>query len=399
MQKVLHFIKRHHDGKSPLLLALSGGSDSLALLAILKKVQQIYPFKLHVAHVDHGWREESAAQEAGLRQMVDYPFHSTRLEGVAKNEEAARHARHGFFHELKQKHGFQAVLLAHHADDQAETVLKRLFEGSHLSHLNGIKEVVDIEGLTCWRPLLHLTKQELSSYRDSEVFVDSTNSDKAYLRNRMRLELMPLLENSFGKGISKNLVRLGQKATRLDSYFTWRLEDYASSILSSPWGISFDFSGFAKERSLEWEWLIKKSFPREFSEDLIKALEEGVSNHWVGRSWYVDRQRLFRLSSRATSWQVEYLEGPQEERRSWKDVWRGHLVASVPAGCSLAPASPDLPLRFATKNLGEWWSEHKVPALLRSYAPVVLRQGLVEAEFLTGKSPKSGSCHLQLKLV
>lgn len=399
MQKVLHFIKKHHDGKSPLLLALSGGSDSFSLLAILRKVQQIYPFELHVAHVDHGWRKESAAQAVELSQMIDLPFHATRLEGIAKNEEAARRARHHFFQELQQQYGFQAVLMAHHADDQAETVLKRLFEGSHLSHLDGIKEVIDIEGLTCWRPLMHLTKGELSSYCENEVFVDSTNSDKAYLRNRMRLEIMPLLENSFGKGISKNLVRLGQKAARLDSYFTWRLEEYASRILPSPWGVLFDFSGLAKESSLEWEWLIKKSFPQEFSYDLIKALEEGACNHWVGSSWYVDRQRLFRLSSQKASWQAEYLEGPHEERLGWRDVWRGHVVAKVPESCSLAPASSDLPLSFAAKNLGEWWSEHKVPALLRSYAPILLRHGQVEAEFLTGKSPKSGSCHLQLKLV
>jgi tRNA(Ile)-lysidine synthase len=402
MQKLVAFLKKYHDGTSPLLLALSGGNDSLALLAMLRVVQKIYPFVLHVAHVDHGWRHESRAQAETLRGLITEPFHSIRLEGVEKNENAARQARLSYFRTLQQEHHFQAVMMAHHADDQAETVLKRLFEGAHLSHLSGIKKVIDIEGVTCWRPLLSYTKKELTSYLEHEPLLDSTNDDPTYLRNRMRQEIIPLLEESFGKNVARNLMRLGERASAVDAYFETKLQAYEERILPSPWGLCFDFSGLPVESALEWEWLIKKTKPEDFTNDILPYLITGQADVYLENRWYVDRRRLFWLAAKEPTWQSEIFFEPREERLGWQQVWQGSLALPVPKNFVLAQGEPSMQLHFSPKRLGEWWSEHKVPAWLRARVPVVLVDGKVAVEFLYARErahDRRDLVHLEMKLV
>ncbi|MCH9703393.1 MAG: tRNA lysidine(34) synthetase TilS, partial [Chlamydiae bacterium] len=123
-------------GRGPLLLALSGGPDSMALLHLMRELN--HPFE--VAHIDHGWREKSAEEAEKLQTLVNEPFHLKRLEKFSQNaEDQARRARLNFFRELCEKRGLEGVLLGHHADDQAETVLKRLFEGARLTKLSGLE--------------------------------------------------------------------------------------------------------------------------------------------------------------------------------------------------------------------------------------------------------------------
>lgn len=187
-----------------LVLGLSGGADSTALLDLLTRLPG-YNIHLIAAHLNHNLRgDESDADEEFCRNLVScysIPFESRRVD-VTKMaadsrlnlEDAGRRARIEFFDELRAKYGAAAVLLAHHADDQAETVLMRLLRGSGVSGLSGMA-YRNARGYV--RPLLEITRSEIEQYlldRGLGWREDSSNSETAYLRNRIRHQLLPQLE-------------------------------------------------------------------------------------------------------------------------------------------------------------------------------------------------------------
>lgn len=223
----------------PILVGLSGGPDSTALLHLLIKASKSLNLAIHLAHIDHGLRKESLVECSILKKRYKtYPFYSTRLDVSGANlEDRCREARLAFFGEVYKKIGARALCLAHHRDDQAETMLKRVFEGGRLS---GLQEFRELRGMQVLRPLLSLRKADLLAYlkeQNISYFLDPTNLNGSNLRSRMRMELLPLLENHFGKGISKNLAHL--------STWTADIEDLLSENIPA---LGADFSGVHKAK-------------------------------------------------------------------------------------------------------------------------------------------------------
>ena len=215
-----------------MILGYSGGPDSSALLHCFWKLQRKYCLRLVVLHVDHGWRQESAREAEGLKKYVnslELEFHLETLKTDPKRsnlEEEARLARMQIFKKYFVDLKAQSLVLAHQAQDQAETVLKRLFEGSHLTTLGAMKKVSILEGMTVWRPFLDVPKEELiAQCKVSRVsyLMDSTNEDERYLRARMRKRLVPFLEEHFGKQIQGNLARLSDMAHEMSDYFARKI--------------------------------------------------------------------------------------------------------------------------------------------------------------------------------
>ena len=132
-----------------------------------------------------------------LANELKLPFHLKTLNPqtlVGNLEAACRNERLKFFKELSKQHGYQAVILAHHADDQAETVLKRVFEGADLTCMGGLKEKSEINGLSVWRPLLNVSKNDVLIWLQQHGHVaitDKTNLDPKYLRGRCRIQIIP----------------------------------------------------------------------------------------------------------------------------------------------------------------------------------------------------------------
>lgn len=226
MDLVYPFLEKHWDQKSALVLALSGGPDSKALFYALQEVQGL---DLYVAHVDHGWRRESALEAMQLKEEMEslgVSFHLKTLTRPQKNiEEESRKQRYGFFRELKSQYSCQAILLAHQKEDLAETVLKRVFEGAHLPFLGGMQPVQE----DLWRPLLSTSKEEILLFltkRKISFFTDPTNLDPTYLRSRMRSELFPYLEQVFGKKIVDNLALLSERAFELKTFLEKESKSY-----------------------------------------------------------------------------------------------------------------------------------------------------------------------------
>ncbi len=290
------FLRVHWDREKPLLLGYSGGPDSKALLYALLECG----VKPNIAHVDHGWREESRFEAESIRKEAEElgcPFFSTRLECKEKSEDEARKGRYAFFSAQFPSHA--ALLLAHQADDLAETVLKRIFEGANLVHLGGMQEVSHQWGMTIWRPFLSVRKSDLETFlkeRSLIPFNDRSNIDPAYLRTRLREDLFPFLKECFGKEIRKNLCLLSKRTLELKEYLNRRIEKIP--IQQGPWGTLADFSGL---ETVEQRHILQKivSLNRDQIETVLKWVKRGEKQKILplGRKKiFVDSRRVWVFS-------------------------------------------------------------------------------------------------------
>lgn len=242
---LVQFIRRFLEERPPLLLGLSGGCDSLALFYLL--LENRYPFE--AVYVDHGWRKESVEEGgklAALCSAESIPFYLRRLNCNSEGrnlEEEGRKGRLAIFKEIVIKRQLKGVLLAHHADDHAETVLKRIFEGASLPKLRGMAMKHTLDGLEIYRPLLKVRKTELQQFLESKGktgLVDPTNFDPQFLRARIRTALLPDLSRLFGKQISQNLCRLGEMAQELEEYLTDQSAPYLERMERDQLKLSLD---------------------------------------------------------------------------------------------------------------------------------------------------------------
>jgi tRNA(Ile)-lysidine synthase len=204
VQKVKETISRHRmlDPGDLCIVGVSGGPDSVCLLHILHELRKELETGLVVAHYDHGLREkEDEAETQFVRRLASamgLSFETEKasplpLEGTSSMEERARNSRYAFFEKLKSKLSAEKIAVGHNLDDQAETVLMRLLRGSGPSGLAGIPPIRDN---TIIRPLIEIKRDEIESYlkaRDLSYVIDSSNLQTDYLRNKIRLELLPQL--------------------------------------------------------------------------------------------------------------------------------------------------------------------------------------------------------------
>ena len=229
LNKVLAFCEEHgllaHG--SSIVVAVSGGADSMALLDLLLHLQERRALSLHVAHFEHGIRGEASREDA------DYVAAFCRARGVACSveaadvpqyakerrmslETAARELRYAFLRRVKACVGAQAIAVAHHADDQAETVLQHILRGAGLHGLVGMRpRTGDVV-----RPLLDCRKEELVAYcaaHGIEVRHDATNDAADARRNYLRLEILPRLFAHVNASAGAALVRLAEAARADDA--------------------------------------------------------------------------------------------------------------------------------------------------------------------------------------
>lgn len=194
----------------PVIIAFSGGIDSICLLNLFSKTTN----PIIVAHFNHGIRENADRDEEFSRnfaQQFNYEFVSAKEDVgtfARKNhlsiEEAARQKRYEFLFRIARKKGADKIAVGHHADDQVETVMMHFLRGSGLSGLSGMKEEAIIPEfdpkISIIRPLLSFWREEIKNYCDHnhlEYVVDETNLNDIYERNRIRLKILPFLNNLY----------------------------------------------------------------------------------------------------------------------------------------------------------------------------------------------------------
>lgn len=231
-QKLLQMMqaKGYFNRHKKILVAVSGGADSMSLLHFLYNHQKDLDIQLGIAHVNHKQRQESEHEEAYLRHWAEehkVPFHYSAFSGKF-SENAARTFRYEFFKQVMKDYDYSALVTAHHADDQSETIFMRLLRGSRLRHLTGISAIRPFGTGQIIRPFLHLTKAQLPV---TFHFEDRSNTSLAYLRNRIRLSYLPTLSQENPK-IKEHLCLLAEEIGLMEQALGELTKDISITDLS-----------------------------------------------------------------------------------------------------------------------------------------------------------------------
>ncbi|MBN1440110.1 MAG: tRNA lysidine(34) synthetase TilS [Anaerolineales bacterium] len=353
LEIVQRYIRRKalFDPGGRILAAVSGGADSLCLLLVLDRLG--YP--LHIAHFDHGLRPESGAEADTVRRTAEslgIPFTLGRgdvrrhAEEKRMNlEEAARGLRYEFLNRTGREIQAAVIAVGHTMDDQAETVLLHLLRGSGIRGLGGIRPVASVPGrpgesLRIVRPLLCLTHRQTTDYCRAEGWVpleDSSNLDPAFTRNRIRLELLPLLK-TYNGSVVERLFRLSEIAQDQ--------EDYLDRATEEIW---------RRSASIRDAGVVR--IPRSVFADAHPALQQAL----VRRAVHELRGKLADLAHRHVEQAVAFQRSPSASRRI--DLALGVKV-SVEAGDLVFRAEPAAP------SEPDWdGSELPIPGSISTRAP------------------------------
>jgi tRNA(Ile)-lysidine synthetase-like protein len=231
-----------------ILVGCSGGPDSIALLHVLISLRAKLSFRVAVAHVNYRIRGAAANGDERLVRDVCtaykiplYAYHPRGMKSM--NEERLREVRYRFFGKIREREDFDTIAVAHTEDDQAETVLIRLLRGTGRE---GISAMHPRNG-TLIRPFLGIAKADILDFLSAEGIAygeDATNLDRTILRNRIRHELLPLLEREYRPGIRKVLSRTAQFFS--DSMPDESVATNTLRIETVPDGYSFSVAEFRR---------------------------------------------------------------------------------------------------------------------------------------------------------
>lgn len=278
-----------------LLVAVSGGRDSVCLLHYLASLPR--DFAVAAAHLDHGQRPTAGRDVAFVRslcQKLEIPCYVERADvpALARQwgvglEEAGRRARYDFFLRTAETIGAQRIATAHHADDQAETVLLNLLRGTGPQGLAGIPPVRG----NIVRPLLQTTRREIEAYlreHDLTWVEDETNQDEALRRNLLRRQLMPQLEQLHG-GAAKNICRAAELLRQEDSF----LDELAAAYLP-PEGTAVQ-----RTRLLSAPPVLRLRALRLLADRLPVGKKDFTAAHYRAMSSLLERGGVLELPGRA----------------------------------------------------------------------------------------------------
>ncbi len=368
-----------------LLVAVSGGPDSVALLQILNELRDELQLHLEVAHLQHGIRGEAARQDARfvekLAEELNLPFHLREVDlprlrsaaGRGNLEALARAERYRFFAEIAASRNLSKVAMAHTQDDQAETVLMWFLRGAGPRGLGGMaprqKSVIPSEkslSVVVVRPFLGISKAEIFQYlttRNLAYRIDDTNQDTTYLRNWIRLRLLPKIRARAGDGFS---ARVSQQA-----------------------GLVRDENALLESMTLETYGSVSAG------EDLLrsallkqpKALQRRILRHWIEQARghlrgidLIHIEALLRLIGEGPAQAKLSIPGGWEFVREYDRLRLGKSSRGAPRFCYSHELRIGTPLRVAEAGL-ELYAE-LVPAHDARF-PADLTEALFDSRCLT----------------
>lgn len=292
LSKVKDYIKQHNllNSNDLYIVALSGGADSVALLLFLDEMG----YQVHAAHCNFHLRgAESDRDEAFCESLClqkNIPFHRIHFDTLTYAEThhvsvemAARELRYGYFEQLRKDIGASGICVAHHRDDSVETVLMNLIRGTGLRGLTGIQPRNGV----VLRPLLCVSRQEIEHFlqeRGQEYVTDSTNLVADVLRNKLRLQIIPLLQTLNPAAID-NILRstehLAEAQLVLDS-ISYKLKDVKQLYFSK-------LEEFGSREYALYEWAKQYGFNGPQVKDMLTAETGRVFSSSMGYDLLVDR--------------------------------------------------------------------------------------------------------------
>ncbi len=233
-----------------VLLGVSGGPDSVALLSLIFDANRVNPAcsDIFVAHLNHLVRgkesEEDAQFVSDLAKKFKLSVITERrdIKEIARErkmslEEAAREERYKFFESAAKRVGANVIAVGHNADDNAETILHRIIRGTGIVGLGGMRpkrKLTPFSSINLVRPLLFTWRRDIIAYlkeKDLSYRVDSTNFETDQFRNRIRAELIPLLEKDYNVGVKRSLIKLGETATQNYDFLEAQAKDLFEEVL------------------------------------------------------------------------------------------------------------------------------------------------------------------------
>lgn len=295
LSKVKDYIKKHKllSLSDLYIVALSGGADSVALLLLLDEMG----YKVHALHCnfhlrgDESDRDERFCEDLCLKKNI--PFHRIHFDTLMYAEThkmsvemAARELRYRYFEQLRKDIGAEGICVAHHQDDTVETVLLNLVRGTGLRGLTGIQP----RNGAILRPLLCVTRAEIEAYlatKQQDYVTDSTNLETDFVRNKIRLQVVPLLRQ-LNPAVSENIVRTAEHLTEAQKVLDTVVDTYKGSN-------QLDLCALQQVGSAEYivfEWLKQYGFNGSQVQQIISAETGSIFSSPTGYEVLKDRDRL-----------------------------------------------------------------------------------------------------------
>ena len=295
LSKVKDYIKKHKllSLSDLYIVALSGGADSVALLLLLDEMG----YKVHALHCnfhlrgDESDRDERFCEDLCLKKNI--PFHRIHFDTLMYAEThkmsvemAARELRYRYFEQLRKDIGAEGICVAHHQDDTVETVLLNLVRGTGLRGLTGIQP----RNGAILRPLLCVTRTEIEAYlatKQQDYVTDSTNLETDFVRNKIRLQVVPLLRQ-LNPAVSENIVRTAEHLTEAQKVLDTVVDTYKGSN-------QLDLCALQQVGSAEYivfEWLKQYGFNGSQVQQIISAETGSIFSSPTGYEVLKDRDRL-----------------------------------------------------------------------------------------------------------
>ena len=308
-EKVLETIKKYNlinDGDR-LVLGVSGGPDSIAMLNILNDIRndkkQHMNFDIIVAHVNHMIREEAIDDQKFVENFskkigVSFYAKSIDVKKIANNkkigtEEAGRNARYGFFDEIIEKENANKIAIAHNKNDKIETIIMNMLRGSGIAGLKGIEPIKNNKYI---RPLIECERFEIEEYcaqKGIEPRIDRTNFENVYTRNKVRNIVIPFIKEEFNPNIIQTMDRLSDLVKEEDEYLENVVEEKYREYVQQEEKkqIVMDLKGFNKQKKVIKSRLLLYTISRLFGttkgiekvhiEDIIKLCEKNIGNKYL----------------------------------------------------------------------------------------------------------------------
>ncbi len=303
-----------------VIVGFSGGPDSVFLLHWLSKLQSNLQLSLVAAHLDHGWRKNSAADAqwcAEAAQNLGVTFISKKASEISlpermhngSKEEQGRALRRSFLKEIAQAHPNSIIALGHHADDQQETFFIRLLRGAGVTGLAGIKprEIVRPDGIII-HPLLCCSKQEIVTMLEKngiEYLIDPTNVSDQFLRNRIRMQVIPALRECDARcdeSIKRTMENLRATDDFLQQHTQELFETCTSQRGSKIWldtQLFFKQHPFMQKRVL-LHWLIAANVPFTPSQALFDEITRFLQNTKSSEHTFYNAWKIVKKGELAT---------------------------------------------------------------------------------------------------
>lgn len=309
LTKVLKTIKEYNliENGDKLILGVSGGPDSIAMLKILNDIRNDknlhIEFDIIVAHVNHMIREEAKEDEEFVKNFckkigVHFYSKSIDVQKIANNnkigtEEAGRNARYDFFDEVLKKTNSNKIAIAHNKNDKVETMIMNMLRGSGIAGLKGIEPIKNDKYI---RPLIECERSEIEQYcKDNQIDarIDKTNFENIYTRNKIRNIVIPYIKQEFNPNIIQTMDRLSDLVKEEDEYLENTVRNKYKELIIEEKEKEFimDLKKFNKEEKVIKSRLLLYTISRLLGstngiekihiEDLIKLCENNIGNKYL----------------------------------------------------------------------------------------------------------------------